>query len=199
MASDAGAIIPYDSGGTAWDRFLGWCKEQLFRDKNIYMAADVGFEAKFDKILVLEDEFRSGYECEPCDATGLVKCPECEGSGHSFVNVAIICKICNGAKTITCPTCAGKKEIIVIPEVAQRRPTTGQVVSIGREVKTYKRGQFVLYPSFCGEVMDLSGLDELGRETKIVVRFLKEKETISRVYGHMELRRVRKQQFQTTG
>jgi hypothetical protein len=56
-----------------------------------------------------------------------------------------------------------------------------------------------MYPSFCGEVMDLKGSDEQGREISIVVRMLKDKEIIARVSGHMELRRVSKQQFNVGG
>ena len=89
--------------------------------------------------------------------------------------------------------------MLEIPEVAQRRPTTGTVVSIGSEVKHIERGQSVLYSNFVGEVYDLQGIDDVGREKNIVLRVLKEKEIICRITGHLELKRVKRHQSQTSG
>jgi hypothetical protein len=169
------------------------------RKGNIYHAGPVGFEAMWDKILVLEDRFRSGYECDRCDETGKVKCTSCD-DGHSRLNKDILCKDCVGVLLMICPDCAGKGVLLEIPQTAQRRPTTGRIVSRGTDVSPQlKLGDSVMYPSFCGEVMDLKGSDDQGREISIVVRMLKDKEIIARVSGHMELRRVSKQQFNVGG
>jgi hypothetical protein len=168
-------------------------------EENIYHAGPVGFEAMWDKILVLEDRFRSGYECEKCEETGKLPCMSCD-NGHSRVNTEITCKDCNGTLHIACSDCGGKGVLLEIPQSSQRRPTTGRIVSCGSDVSPQlKRGDSVMYPSFCGEVMDLKGSDEQGREISIVVRMLKDKEIIARVTGHMELRRVSKQQFNVGG
>jgi hypothetical protein len=177
---------------------VGRLRELFYSYDNIYVAEDVGFQAEFANIIVVEDEFKSGYECQSCDATGQVKCTECD-DGSSRVNHEIKCKVCQGDLLMTCPTCKGKKEFIVVPDNAKRRPTSGHVVSVGPEVTRYKRGDYVLYSSFCGEVMDLTGLDGEGRERKVVIRFLKERETISRMHGQMTMRRIRKQEFQISG
>lgn len=175
------------------------CGEVHENPENVYHAGPVGFEAMYDKILVLEDEFRSGYECDKCDATGKLKCPDCD-TGASRLNPDMTCKSCHGGNLVDCPDCKGKGALLVIADTAQRRPTTGRVVSIGSETSgKLRRGDAVLYPSFCGEVMDLKGADAEGREIQIVVRMLKEKETVSRVTGRMELRRVSKQQFNVGG
>jgi Chaperonin 10 Kd subunit len=174
------------------------CGEIHENPANVYHAGETGFEADFDKIMVLEDVFKSGYECDTCKKTGKVKCKSCK-KGKSRLNPEIQCKVCAGTQFIACKDCNGKGELLVIPDSAQRRPTTGTVVSVGELVKKRKLGHRVMYPSFCGEVMDLKGVDAKGREIQIVVRFLAEKETMNRVYGKMEMRRVSKQQFNVGG
>jgi hypothetical protein len=169
------------------------------RKGNIYHAGPVGFEAMWDKILVLEDSFRSGYECDACNETGKLPCKSC-ADGRSRLNPEIVCKDCDGSLHVKCPDCGGKGVLLEIPQSSQRRPTTGRIVSRGTDVSPQLNlGDSVMYPSFCGEVMDLKGSDEQGREISIVVRMLKDKEIIARVSGHMELRRVSKQQFNVGG
>jgi len=73
----------------------------------------------------------------------------------------------------------------VVAEVSQRRPSTGQVVSVGDEVKWFKVGDNVLYSNFAGHAMDL---ERSGH--KVVVRILHEKEILAQVRGHLELRNV---------
>jgi hypothetical protein len=166
--------------------------------ENVYHAGDVGFAAMANKLMVLEDPFRSGYECKVCNATGKLKCESCD-TGVSRINPDIKCKSCEGTLLVTCDECKGLGVFLEIPDSAKRRPTTGRVLSVGKEVTVYERGVSVMYPSFCGEVMDLKGVDDEGRELGIVVRFIAEKEVIARVSGHMEMRRVSKQQFNVGG
>jgi Chaperonin 10 Kd subunit len=174
------------------------CGEIHDNPANVYHAGPIGFEADFDKIMVLEDDFKSGYECDDCKKSGKIKCPDCD-DGSSRLNHDVQCKTCHQTMLIDCPACKGKGEFLVIPDSSQRRPTTGTVVSVGESVKKRKLGHRVMYPSFCGEVMDLKGVDAAGKEISIVVRFIAEKETIARMSGTMELRRVSKQQFNVGG
>jgi hypothetical protein len=166
--------------------------------ENVYFAGPMGMEATFDRVLVLEDEFRSGYECDTCQKTGKLKCPDCT-DGSSRLNPDIQCKTCQGHQSITCTDCNGKGELIVIPEVAKRRPTTGLIVSKGSEVHTYALGDYACYPNFCGEVWELSGLDANGVESTIVLRIMKEKELLCRVTGHLSLKRMKRRASQITG
>jgi hypothetical protein len=173
--------------------------------ENTYFAGDVGMTASFDRVLVIEDDFRSGYECETCKQTGKIRCDNCNGEGSrtselgSGGKIKIKCSHCSGTGQTTCSDCNGKGELLVIPEVAKRRPTTGQIVSLGSEVKGYKLGEYVCYPNFCGEVWDLSGIDHEGVERTIVVRVMKEREILCKITGHLTLRRVKNRQSQISG
>ena len=75
-----------------------------------------------------------------------------------------------------------------MPEVSERRPSTGKVVSIGDKVKYFKVGDNVLYSNFAGHAMDL---ERAGH--KLVVRILHESEILASVQGHLELRMVKNQ------
>jgi len=98
------------------------------------------------------------------------------------------CAACGGDKVITCPDCGGKGGILVVPDVSQRRPSTGKVVSVGDKVKYFKVGDNVLYSNFAGHALDL---ERAGH--KVVVRILHESEILASVQGHLELRAVQNQ------
>jgi len=173
---------------------------------NIYHAADMGFEASFERVLVLEDEFRSGYECDRCKEKGKITCDNCQGQGNTAgisldgrPPVAKKCSQCSGEGKLQCPDCKGKGMLLEIPDVAKRRPTTGQIVSLGSEVKGYKLHEFVAYPNFCGEVWDLSGLDAEGVERTVVLRIMKEREILCKISGHLSLRRMKNRASQISG
>lgn len=136
----------------------------MAEDRGKFEIGPVKFAAFGDRILIQEDEFKSGYECEVCGGTGV-----------SPINPNMRCK-----------TCEGKGGLIVVPEISQRRPTTGTIVSIGEAVKWLKPGQSVLYSSFAGHTVDL---DRAGKP--LVLRILHESEVLSLVDGHLELRTVR--------
>jgi hypothetical protein len=191
---------------------------------NILKLGTLNLEAYGDRIVVIEDEFRSGYECTTCGGKGKIPCEQCEGTGaevcdncngsgeSSLVPGAKCtqckgektqpCGTCNGSMTEVCPGCNGKGGLLVVPEQSVRRPTTGVIVSIGWRVnnramrcwawiigkKIVQRGQSVMYTSFSGHVYEL----ELPDGGQIVIRVIQESDIISRVSGHLELRRVKK-------
>jgi co-chaperonin GroES (HSP10) len=153
----------------------------------------IKFAAFGDRLLISEDEFKSGYECRTCNGDGKIECPACRGAGsrprkRGDEIVEVKCSDCEGAKRITCPECNGKGGILVVPDVSQRRPSTGQVVSVGDRVKYFKVGDNVLYSNFAGHAMDL---ERAG--SKLVVRILHESEILASVQGHLELRNVQNQ------
>jgi len=89
---------------------------------------------------------------------------------------------------LTCAACRGTGITpggVAVPETAQRRPSTGQVVSVGDKVKYFRVGDNVLYSNFAGHAMDL---ERSGH--KVVVRILHESEILAQVQGHLELRSV---------
>lgn len=125
-------------------------------DTNVLKLGALTLEAYGDRIVVIEDEFRSGYECtqcggkgtlicETCDGSGVEFCDNCKGSGESSLVPGAKCTqcegertqpcgMCRGSKIETCPGCDGKGGLLVVPEQSVRRPTTGSVVSIGWRV-----------------------------------------------------------------
>lgn len=151
-----------------------------------YKVGEVEFIALADRVVVEEDEFRSGYECNACAGKGKLVCVGCQGTGKSAVNPEIQCKDCHGSLTVTCSECGGKGGLLVIPEQSERRPSSGRVVSAGEDCKTLKVGDNVLYSNFAGHAIDL---DRVG--LSIVLRILHEKEVLCRVSGHLELRTLR--------
>ena len=155
-----------------------------------YRVGVVGFQALGDRIIALEDEFRSGYECRTCKGKGMSVCSECEGTGRSARVPSARCSTCQGAMTITCPECGGKGGILAIPEVSQRRPTTGTIVTAGEECKTLKVGDSVMYSNFCGHVVDLS---------TSTLRIMHETEVLCLVDGHLEMRDLKDKKDMTAG
>ena len=131
---------------------------------NKFEIGPLKFEAFGDRIIVQEDAFKSGYECETCGGTGV-----------SPLNPNMRCKDCNGTGGL-----------LAIPEVSQRRPTTGTIASVGPDVQHLKVGQSVMYSSFAGHTIDL---DRAG--VPVVLRILHEPEVLSILEGHLELRSVR--------
>lgn len=153
--------------------------------ENKFILEDLAFAAFGDRILIQEDEFRSGYECPTCNGHGEVKCSNCHGKGKVGER-EFKCTHCNGGGSTQCAECHGKGGMLVVPEIVQRKPTTGKIVSIGEDVKSLKVGQSVLYSSYAGHTVDL---DRAGH--KVVLRILHEPEVLCLVEGHLELRSVR--------
>jgi co-chaperonin GroES (HSP10) len=135
-----------------------------------YKVGDVGFSALGDRVVIVEDQFKSGYECETCG-----------GSGKVPSTIA-------GGKPKVCPTCDGKGGLLVVPDNSQRRPTTGLIVSAGELCKSLKVGDSVLFSNFAGFAVDM---DRAG--TTVCLRILHETEVMCRVSGHLELRAMRNQ------
>lgn len=164
---------------------------------NVLKIGSIEFEATGDRILILEDEFRSGYECLVCLGRQFIQCDQCGGSGKSRLNEVVRCSRCSGNKRIKCPECSGKGVEdggLVIPEASERRPTTGRIVSIGPRVKELRVGESVIYPDYVGHVYDIGQgtYDADGHEVMAVIRIMTESEVLSRVRGHLELRRIKR-------
>lgn len=139
-----------------------------------FEVGEVGFAASGDRLVIEEDQFKSGYECKTC-----------EGSGKVPSTVV-------GGKPKTCPTCDGKGGLLIVAEVSQRRPTTGIVRSAGEQCKVYKVGDGVLFSNFAGFAIDLQ---RAGRP--VCLRILHETEVLTKVRGHLELRAISSQREAT--
>lgn len=153
------------------------------RASNTFDLGALKFWAKGNRILIQEDAFKTGYECTTCDGATKVACEGCSGSGQSPTVRGARCTSCEGSKTMTCPACNGKGGLIIAPEVAQRRPTTGMIVSVGPDCKDSAVGDAVMYSNFAGYVIDL---ERAGKP--IAIRILHETEVLCGMEGHLELR-----------
>ena len=149
----------------------------------VYELGNLKFRALGDRVIIVEDEFRTGYECHVCGGSGKAPCGDCSGLGtYLRGQVTLKCAHCtNGA--VTCPECNGKGGLIIAPETAQRRPTTGKVVSAGSTCEVLRPGQGVMYSNFAGYVVDLA---RAGKT--ITLRILHETEVLCEMDGQLELR-----------
>jgi co-chaperonin GroES (HSP10) len=132
--------------------------------KNVIFVVQgkLGLEAIEDKILVLVDKFRSGYECKECAETGIFISCECERQGHAGQNrLGGICKYCEGKyqerKGRTCTSCQGTGSTIIMPENARAIPTSGVIVSIGPKCTTRSIGERVLFGAHTGYYLPFKG------------------------------------------
>ena len=154
---------------------------------DVFDIGTLKFWAFGDRVLIQEDEFKSGYECSTCGGGGKVTCDACGGAGVSKTSaVGARCSTCEGSGKLTCSECGGKGGVLVVPEVSQRRPTTGVVVSAGPKCKELKTGDSVLYSNFAGYVIDLMRAGE-----PVVLRILHETEILAGMSGKLELRTLR--------
>lgn len=151
---------------------------------NSYTIIDnrLAIEAKNTRIVIVEDEFKTGYECKTCQGNLVVPaitelCPLCKSVGYekTFEGLAE-CRICKGRKGVReCGECKGKGGLLIAPETSKRRPTTGKVTSIGTDVKVIKVGDHVLYQQQAGSAITLKG--------NVVLRIIHEDEVIACLYG----------------
>ena len=127
-------------------------------------------EAVEDKILVIVDAYKSGYECKTCGGTGKIKSPVVEGA------------------TKDCDDCGGKGAILVIPEISKSLPTLGTVVSLGpkcqwqlkkndssREEILIRPGAKVLFQPHVGTLIPFKG--------NVRIKAMREHEPLCVIYG----------------
>lgn len=174
-------------------------------DNTIWVGA-AGFSAHADRVIVLQDDYRSGFECPKCldeskrtvsgREVSTVACEDCGGTGKRFKagnnQIQVKCTECDGEGWLICPECNGKGGTIVLAENQKGRPTTGVIVSIGPEVKAWSRGDKCIYPSFSGHAYDLTALDKKGKQVAVVLVILRDQEILSRMYGSLEQNQVKK-------
>lgn len=155
---------------------------------NVFSIGNLKFEALSDRLIILEDEFKTGYECSGCSGSGNIPCTACSTTGQRGVKK---CSDCDGKGHLRCTTCGGKGGLLIAPQITERRPTTGKVVSAGPGKTTdqgtlipmqIKLGESVMYSNFAGYVVDL---ERAGQP--ICLRILHESEILCRMEGHLTL------------
>lgn len=176
-------------------------------DENVIWIGAAGFEAHADRLIILQDDYRSGFECKTCLDEGkrtvngrevsTVPCEDCHGTGKrpkaGNAQLSVKCSDCDGEGWRVCPDCGGKGGAIVIPDKEKGKPTTGTIVSIGPEVKQlWKRGDKCIYPSFAGHAYDLEGVDQKNKVVKVTLVILRDSEILSRMWGALEQNQVKR-------
>lgn len=166
---------------------------------------DLGIKAWWDRIVVLEDEVKSGMECSACKGVGNlgVKCPDCNGTKahRGRPESGWECDSCMGGKGsvprpmgfVPCELCSGRTtSTIIIPDDAETKPTTGTIQSIGQLCGYIKlEGAYIKLPDdVCLHIGDRvvfqrhSGhLFELGKKSEFKVRIIKESEVLCTTIG----------------
>jgi len=137
----------------------------------------IALQAIEDKILILLDKFKTGFECTTCGGTGqLETCPACSGKGLN--RFGDDCKTCGGTpgsfKDKDCYACKGVGTTIIIPESAKAIPTSGIIVSIGPNCTTRKIGDRVLFGAHTGYMLPFKG--------NVKLRIMREHEPLCSIY-----------------
>lgn len=108
----------------------------------------IQLEAVEDKIIVVMDQFKSGYECKECGGTGKIKSTVVEGADKD------------------CPTCEGRGALLVVPQISQSLPTLGTVVSVGEKTRwaKFQSGEWVVDLSY--EILNSDLLFKAAQESE---------------------------------
>jgi len=139
-----------------------------YRSHPEYMQAMAG-----DRILVRKDVLELEDACRQCHGRGYLEdsvCIHCDGTQSLRVSddSTVPCGECQalgydrekwwatGHQLCTACRATGWRAGIVIPEVAERKPITGIVVSVGPECKLYKLGDRVIHSRFAGHDMNVA-------------------------------------------
>lgn len=171
--------------------------------------SSVGLSCIGDQIIVLEDKFRTGYECSKCDGECYLdeKCEFCNGTGKENYGTEqeTICRMCCPRNLMDsfgvipgkkiCDRCGGKGSVIIAAPISQQKPSSGLIVSTGPDVLPdcrvinnitgqrwsypMKIGDRVLYSRFAGSAIEL--------KQKAVIRVLHAHEVLCKLYGKAKI------------
>lgn len=155
---------------------------------------DFAIEAAGDRVIIEEDKFRTGLECKTCDGEGHTGevCANCSGNKLVDGNACPICFVRGIGPTgfVPCRDCHGSGGLLVAPEVAKMRPTSGTIRSVGRDVNYdensvliddddgkpwLKVGDRVIYALFAGTAIEF--------KNRGVCRILHRNEIMGKIYG----------------
>jgi co-chaperonin GroES (HSP10) len=163
-------------------------------NKVLVVGGKIALQATEDKIIILLDKFKSGYECAMCGGTGDGRrCIDCTDGINAR---GFTCKICEGNPDRwigkRCPQCKGKGSTIIIPDSAKALPTSGTIVSVGPSCTKRKVGERVVFGAHVGFFLPFKGnvrlrmmreyeplclLYMLDTDTKVLGDFLQVDET----------------------
>lgn len=90
---------------------------------NVVDLVNIGIklEGIEDKIIVMMDSYKTGYECKSCGGSGKVQTKSTVVEGATREEI--------------CTECGGKGDILILPEISKSLPTSGIVLSIGEKCR----------------------------------------------------------------
>ena len=159
-------------------------KEQINIDNAVFVVQGrIALEAVEDKIIIMLDPFKTGFECKVCDGTGVERRCDCVTGLDRFQQA---CKKCGGNPDAfvgkECRSCKGIGSLLVIPESAKSLPTSGRIVSMGPNCKKdasgksiMEIGQRYLFGVHVGYFLPFKG--------NILLRCMREHEILCRIYS----------------
>lgn len=145
------------------------------------VAGQIGLEAIEDKILILIDKFKSGFECKSCNATGKFLACECQqktgklGLKENGKSCGFRDECSRQVVGADCRNCRGTGSTLIMPENARAIPTSGVIVSIGPNCKTRKVGERVLFGAHTGYYIPFKG--------NAKIRCMREDEPLCKLYA----------------
>lgn len=155
---------------------------EIDKAKNLIfiVAGKLGLEAIEDRILILLDKFRSGYECKDCAETGIYIGCECARAGrYGITSTGKSCHYKDGCDRQKigepCQTCKGTGSTLALPETARAIPTSGTIVSVGPLVKSRVIGERVLFGAHTGYFLPFKG--------NAKIRCMREDEPLCKIYA----------------
>lgn len=121
----------------------------------------IALRAVEDKIIVLLDKFRTGYECKICGGDGLGRlCAACRET-PGYDRFGQVCRYCNGKPDIAlggdCLACKGRGSLVVVPESSKALPTSGIIVSVGPKCEYRRVGDRILFGAHVGYFLPFKG------------------------------------------
>lgn len=139
--------------------------------KRIGMAIinnEFGIIPDIDQVIILEDKFKSGYECSKCggDCYLDAPCDFCKGTGKENMGSSgeRLCRMCCPINLIQsmgtqpgkklCDVCEGRGGLLIAPEMSQRRPTSGVIKAMGSDVMMHDLEDRALYSMFAGTAIN---------------------------------------------
>lgn len=150
---------------TSYDRIVKPIVVETKDNTVFVVAGKLALEAIENKILILIDKFRSGYECKDCNETGIFVSCECERNGTPGKFVTRLgekpCPYCDGyyeqRRGFSCKACKGTGSTLVMPENARAIPTSGVIVSVGPLCSVRKIAERVLFGAHTGYYLPFKG------------------------------------------
>jgi hypothetical protein len=152
-------------------------REQINSDNAVFVVQGrIALEAVEDKIIIMLDPFKTGFECKVCDGTGVERRCDCVTGLDRFQQA---CKKCGGNPDAfvgkECRLCKGIGSSLVIPESAKSLPTSGRIVSKGPDCTKVHIGERYLFGVHVGYFLPFKG--------NILLRCMREHEILCRIYS----------------